>query len=137
MKDKVEYTLKELNKQISEIYYNDIKIFLKIKTIKLISHRKENHEISLMLEIELSFIKNYRLMFEQKLIAIRKYLNEHLVKEFIRSSSLKTIASMLLIRKSNENLRFCVDYRDLNNITKKSRYLISLISETLSERYSS
>ena len=33
--------------------------------------------------------------------------------------------------KKNNELRLCVDYRDLNAIIIKNRYFLSLISETL------
>jgi len=41
------------------------------------------------------------------------------------------IVSVLFIKKLEEELCFCVNYRDLNTITIKNRYSLSLISETL------
>ena len=38
---------------------------------------------------------------------------------------------MLFIKKSNKELRFCVNYRKLNVIIKRNRYFISLIDEIL------
>jgi hypothetical protein len=38
---------------------------------------------------------------------------------------------MLFVRKSNEGLRFYVDYRKLNGLTRKDRYPLPLIDETL------
>ena len=38
---------------------------------------------------------------------------------------------MLFIKKTNNFLRFCVDYRDLNEITIKNNYSLSLFSKTL------
>ncbi len=38
---------------------------------------------------------------------------------------------MLFVKKLNESLRLCVNYRDLNEITVKNNYLLSLLSETL------
>ena len=38
---------------------------------------------------------------------------------------------MCFVAKSNEQLRMCVNYRKLNALIKKNRYLISLIDETL------
>jgi hypothetical protein len=35
------------------------------------------------------------------------------------------------MKKTNESLRFCVDYRKLNQLIKKNRYSLSLITETL------
>ncbi len=41
------------------------------------------------------------------------------------------IASVLFIKKLEEELHFCVNYQDLNAITVKNQYSLSLISETL------
>ena len=38
---------------------------------------------------------------------------------------------MLFIKKTNNFLRLCVDYRDLNEITIKNNYLLSLFSKIL------
>ena len=35
----------------------------------------------------------------------------------------------MFIPKKNGKLRMCIDYRQLNSITKKDRYLLPLISE--------
>ena len=37
----------------------------------------------------------------------------------------------MFVKKKNENLRVCVDYRSLNFITVKNSYLISLIKQLL------
>ncbi len=37
------------------------------------------------------------------------------------------------MKKPGEEIRFCVDYRRLNTITKKNRYSIPLIEETLAQ----
>ena len=38
---------------------------------------------------------------------------------------------MLFVKKLNESLRLCVNYHDLNEITVKNNYSLSLLSETL------
>ena len=38
---------------------------------------------------------------------------------------------LLVLRKKDGSLRLCVDYRKLNEITKKNRYPLPLIEETL------
>ena len=68
---------------------------------------------------------------EHKLEQVKKYLNEHLKKEFIISSHTSFASSILFVKKPNEELRFCVDYKKLNVIIKRNRYLISLIDEIL------
>ena len=37
----------------------------------------------------------------------------------------------MFVKKKDDDLRLCVDYRDLNVITVKNRYLISLIKQLL------
>jgi hypothetical protein len=37
----------------------------------------------------------------------------------------------MFMKKTNESLRFCVDYRKLNQLIKKNIYSLSLIDETL------
>jgi hypothetical protein len=38
---------------------------------------------------------------------------------------------VLFVAKPNGSLRFCVDYRKLNSLTKKDQHLFPLINETL------
>ena len=63
-------------------------------------------------------------MSEQEMEAVKKYIDEHLGKDFIRPSSSSAAAPVLLVRKPGGGLRFCVDYRALNSITIKNRYPI-------------
>jgi hypothetical protein len=58
-------------------------------------------------------------------------LVENLRKEFIRPSSLFTAFPVLLVKKADGGFRFCVDYRELNNISVKNRYPLPLIKEFL------
>ena len=70
-------------------------------------------------------------MSQDELKCLRKYLDENLKKGFIRSSSSPAASPILFVRKPGGGLRFCVDYRKLNDITIKNRYLLLLIKETL------
>ena len=58
-------------------------------------------------------------------------MNELLDKGFIRASNSLVGAPVLFVKKEG-GLRFCVDYRGLNDITRKNQYLLPLIKETLS-----
>ena len=62
---------------------------------------------------------------------MKKYIDMHLGKGFIKPSLSAAAAPELLVRKSGGGLRFCVDYRALNAIMVKNRYPILLINETL------
>ena len=52
-------------------------------------------------------------------------------KNFICFNHFSVVLSMLFVKKLKDELRFCVDYRNLNVMTIKNRYLISLIREIL------
>lgn len=70
-------------------------------------------------------------MSREELLLLRKTLNDYLDKGFIRVSNSPASAPVLFVRKANGTLRFCCDYRALNKITKKDRYPLPLIQETL------
>ncbi len=70
-------------------------------------------------------------MSRDELLVLRKTLNEHLDKGFIRVSNSPAAAPVLFVRKPGGGLRFCCDYRALNKLTRKDRYPLPLIQETL------
>ncbi len=70
-------------------------------------------------------------MSRDEILKLRRYLNENLSKDFIQVSRSQMIISVLFIKKLEEELCFCVNYWDLNAITVKNQYSLSLISETL------
>lgn len=87
-------------------------------------------------KIELTEANNlgYSPLFRQteaQLKEIKKYIEEYTDKGFIEASSAPFAAPVLFVPKPNGTLRFCVDYRKLNAITKKDRYPPPLIDETL------
>jgi hypothetical protein len=70
-------------------------------------------------------------MSRDELLVLRKTLTDLLDKGFIRVSNSPAMALVLFIRKPGGGLRFCVDYRGLNKLTRKDRYPLPLIYETL------
>jgi hypothetical protein len=70
-------------------------------------------------------------MSREELLVLRKTLTDYLTKGFIRVSSSPAAAPVLFVKKENGSLRFCCDYRALNRLTKKDRYPLPLIRETL------
>jgi hypothetical protein len=130
MKSKPEYTEQQLKERVSKKYHEKIDVFVRKNANKLAEHRKKDHEITLKLESKISYVRNYRLMSKSELKVIKHYLNDHLAKEFIRSSIFKTSASVLIAKKLENDLRICVNYRALNAVIEKSKYSISLINET-------
>ena len=69
-------------------------------------------------------------MSKNELKIFKTYLNKHLINDFIRLFKFFAKISILFIKK-NENLRLCVDYKNLNNIIIKNRYFLFLINENL------
>ncbi len=55
---------------------------------------------------------------------------EHLNKEFISLSFVLYVLLILFVKKKDESLRFCVNYKKLNALIKRNRYSLSLINET-------
>ena len=62
---------------------------------------------------------------------IKKYLKKNLDKGFIEASLVLFAALILFVKKKDNSLRFYIDYRKFNELTKKDRYLLFLIAETL------
>jgi transposase InsO family protein len=71
-------------------------------------------------------------MSRDELLVLRRTLLDLLDKGFIRASNSPAASPVLFVRKPGGGLRFCVDYRALNALTKKDRYPLPLIKETLS-----
>jgi hypothetical protein len=72
-------------------------------------------------------------MSREELLVLRKTLSDLLTRGFIRVSSSPAAAPILFVKKPGGGLRFCCDYRALNAMTKKDRYPLPLIKETLSQ----
>ncbi len=69
-------------------------------------------------------------MFNHKLQKIKKYLINHLNKEFIFFSFAFYVLLISFIKKKDDSLHFCVDYRKFNALIKWNHYFLSLIDET-------
>src|SRR6266508_1036919 len=57
-----------------------------------------------------------------ELVELNKQLKELLDKGFIRPSSSPWGCSTLFVKKKDDSLRLCVDYRPLNEVTTKNKY---------------
>ncbi len=125
-----EEILKEVKAKLSSKYHDYLDVFDRAMTDQLFSHRLYNHKIELIDEKTFSRSRLYH-MSDYKLQKMKNYLIKHLNKSFISSSSILYASLILFIEKKDDSLRFCVDYRKLNALIKRNRYLLSLIDETL------
>jgi len=125
-----EEILKEVKAKLSLKYHDYLDVFNRAMTDQLLSHRLYDHKIELINKKTSSWSHLYH-MSDYKLQKIKNYLIKHLNKDFIFSSSASYTSLILFIEKKDDSLRFCVDYRKLNALIKRNRYLLSLIDETL------
>ena len=70
-------------------------------------------------------------MSKNQLLVLHKTLTELLDNGFIRVSNSPATAPVIFVKKHSGGLRFCVDYRRLNEISRKDSYPIPRIDETL------
>ena len=126
-------TSEQIKDRLPKEYHDFTDIFNRFKANELLSYRFYNHKVKLIDEntkTQLSRSRIYSLS-AHKLKQIKKYLNKNLRKRFIAPSQAPFTYPVLFAEKSNEELRFCVDYRKLNAIIKRNRYLIPLIDKIL------
>jgi hypothetical protein len=89
-----------------------------------------DHKIDLTSENTLTF-EPLRRMTDEQLSETKRYIVDNLHKGFIEPSNAPYAAPILFARKPNGGLRFCVDYRKLNELTKRDPYPIPLIDEMM------
>ena len=106
-------------------------MFLKKESDKLVPYCKYDYKIELIVNNNLGY-SPLRKHIEEELYTIKKYITENLDKGFISISTALFVALILFAQKGDRTLRFYVDYRKLNLITKKDRYPLPLLKETLS-----
>ncbi len=97
---------------------------------QLSSHHIYDHKIELIDEKTFLRSRLYQ-MFNHKLQKIKKYLIEHLNKEFIFFSFASNVSLILFTEKKDESLHFCINYRKLNALIKWNHYSLLLIDKTL------
>jgi len=122
--------LKDIKVKLSSEYHEFLDVFDRAQSNKLPSHRFYDHKIELISDSTLFRCQVYQ-MFSVKLLKVKKYLNENLSKKFITSSQVFYFFPVLFALKANKDLRFCVNYRKLNVISKRNRYSLSLIDEII------
>ena len=61
----------------------------------------------------------------------RKVLREMLDNNIVRPSSSPWASPVVLVKKKDGSLRFCVDFRKLNSLTRKDAYSLPRIDDTL------
>lgn len=95
-------------------------------------HRIYDHRIDLTQSNNLGYSPLYK-MTTAELEETKRYLLDNLHKGFIEPSQAPFAAPILFVKKADGSLRLCVDYRKLNELTRKDRYPLPLIDELLAQ----
>ncbi len=66
-------------------------------------------------------------MFKIKLLTLRKTLTELLNKDYIKINNFCVKVPVLFVKKLSGKLRFCYNYKKLNVIIIRNKYLLFLI----------
>ncbi|GAU48060.1 hypothetical protein TSUD_377340 [Trifolium subterraneum] len=72
-------------------------------------------------------------MSASELNELKKQLEELLEKKFIRPSVSPWGAPVLLVKKKEESMRLCIDYRQLNKATIKNKYPLPRIDDLMDQ----
>ena len=119
----IDYQLKKATKTptdpktvVPEEYHKFLDVFSKEASDTLSEYLKYNHRIW--------FLEGYKdhgnnplwVMSKPKLQFVKKFVEEHLKKGFIKASSALCLSFIMLAVKLSRGVRFCVDYRRLNKL---------------------
>ena len=127
-------TPEQVKERLSEEFQYRLHVFnQEVIANKLSDEKPYDHQIEFVNDKIPSKLPRTRIypMSRYKLKQVKKYLNKNLKKDFIVSSKVSFASPVLFAEKLNEELRFCVDYRRLNKITKKNKYSIPLVNKVL------
>ena len=76
------------------------------------------------------FYKRPYLIFKNKLLVVKKYINKYLNKGFICPSISLAATPIFLTKKLGGGIRFYINYREFNTVIIKNQYPILLIYKT-------
>ena len=84
MSAKPEYSREDLLKRVPLKYHSIIEVFMKSNADIVAEHREKwDHKIHLEEGKKAPFVRNYKPFLDQKTVAMKKYIDEHLGKGFI------------------------------------------------------
>jgi hypothetical protein len=115
---------------IPKEYHDFADVFSKSKADTLAPHRPYD----LKIQLEDGALPPQPLIYSlstSELATLREFLNEHLSMGYIWLTQSSHGAPILFVKKKDSSLRLCVDFRALNNVTKKDQYPLPLILDLL------
>lgn len=117
---------------VGEKYCNFLPLFSETAAQKLPQHSLYSYKILLKKHFMSLFQLLYALSWLD-LEELKRWLEENLVKGFVRASSSPRDLPILFIKRAGRGLRLCIYYWPLNRETIKNRYFFLLIVNALLE----
>ncbi len=124
----------KINNEISSQYFAFQDIFSEIKAHKLFEHDFHDHVIEILSNRDFLFDSIYNLSITE-LKVLKNYIDEYMKKNFINEFVSSAKIFILFVKKTNDKLRLCVNYKKLNEIIIKNRYSLFLINENLNRLF--
>ena len=130
--DKIKETSRTNKKPIPLEYHEFLEVFTEMEPVAPPPHRTQDHHIPLE-EGKTPLYEPLHPLNEDKMKALRKYLEINEKWGWIRASTSPAGAPIHFVTKKDGRLYLCVDYRQLNDITIKDRTPLPLIGESLDQ----
>ena len=128
--DKISLIEKQLKNKFFSKFHKYVKTWNLVETNKFFSRKKWSYLIDFKSKSTFSIKKIYDLSRDQVLV-IKKYVNNMLNKNFIKFNSFEYATFVLIIKKFENDLKICVNYKTFNVFTIKNRNASSFIKKTL------
>jgi hypothetical protein len=112
------------------VYHDYLHIFEARDNQGLPPHRHYDHHI-LPVEGKTPPFEPIRVLDENRVCALREYLEANLKCGWIRESTSPAGIPIHFVKKKDRSLRLCIDYQGLNAMTVKDRTPLPLIGEAL------
>ncbi len=117
---------------LPSVYHDLIVAFSRAKASQLPPHRPSDCAIDLLPDTVPPRGRIFPLS-QPESEAMNHYIQEKLTKGFIRPSTSPASAGFFFLKKKGGDLRPCIDYRGLNEITVKFRYPLPLVPSALEQ----
>jgi len=128
--DKSKETSNDSNNPIPPEFHEFLEVFTEKEPTAPPPHHTQDHHIPLE-EGKTPPYEPLQPLNQEKMRALREYLETNEKRGWIRASTSPVGAPIHFVKKKDEGLHLCVDYRQLNEITNKDRTLLPLIGESL------
>jgi len=133
--NKIKEPSRTSKKPIRQEYHEFLEVFTEMQPMAPLPHHTQDHHIPLE-EGKTPPYEPRRPLNEEKMKALREYLETNEKRGWIRASTSPAGAPIHFVNKKDAGLRLCVDYRQLNEITIKDRTPLPLIGESRDQQSS-